>query len=86
MGVIAKLALMGIEHNLRKLVNENRLVFLKDNQVGYTPKQGMKQILTFDRMVEVFIQVGGAQNVAAAGVTTEDIKKLIIKASQKEVK
>ena len=85
MGIFSKIALMGIESNLKKLLKEKRLVFLNDKQVDYTNQEGVKREISFDDMADVFILVGGAQNVAAAGVTTEDIRKLIIKAYQKGV-
>lgn len=82
-----KQGIKGIRKKIEKAITENRLVFLGDNNVLYTDKQGKKQSMNLDQAVEVFIELGGwSRNMTTLGITNQDIVNILVEEYAKQKK
>ena len=74
---------------IRKTINdvheEGRMVFLGDNKLEYTGKQGGKHNLDFGGMADVLMQAAGWDNLVRLGVMPNEVIALI-EDKYKEVK
>ncbi len=82
-----KKGLNDIKNRIEKVVKKKRLVFLDDNLVSYTDKNGNKSEYTFDEMVNTSVKVGGwTYNMATLGINDSDIKNILVEEYNKQNK
>lgn len=85
-----KQGLKGIRKKIEKTIKQKRLVFLGDNQVLYTNKDGNKTSYDFAQAVQKFIDIGGwSRNMATLYITNQDIENILVELyaeQKKEVK
>jgi hypothetical protein len=79
--------LKGIERQIQKVIKENRLVFLGDNNILFTDKHGKKASHTFDDMVKLLIEVGKWQKqMETLGLVEQDVKDILLQEYTKQKK
>jgi len=79
--------LEGIGEQIRKVIEKKRMVFLGDDKILYTDKQGKQRELTFDKMASEAIVLGGwADQMITLGLTHQDIKDILKREYEKQKK
>lgn len=82
-----KKGLKDIEKKIRRAIESNRLIFQGDNSVLFIDKQGKKGKYTFDKLVSLFIDIGGwANKMTDLGLTHQDIKDVLMQEYEKQKK
>lgn len=76
----------GTKSTIRKLVEEERLVFLSSDRVSYTNKEGGKDSLSFKEMTALIWDKTDPGIIMLSGITEEDIKNILIEEYQKQQK
>ncbi len=74
---------MGLARTLiSKLIGEHRLVFLVDDKVSYTEKDGRHWEGSIDKLATMLMDKAGRVNMESVGISDKDIAELI-KAAKK---
>lgn len=82
-----KQGLKGIRNKIEKAIKQNRLVFLGDNHVLYTDKDGQKTTCNFAQAVQLFIDVSGWNSqMATLYITNQDIENILVELYAKQKK
>ena len=90
MEVAAKVTLHNAEKRIHEAVKNSKIIFLSDDRVTYTNRAGNLNEYTIDGLAEELYRIfdeqyqsinfyGNSPSFALIGVTTQDIKELILK-------
>lgn len=73
-----KQGLEGIRKQIEKVIKEKRLVFLGNDHVLYTDKEGVKRNYTFEQIANIAVYVGGwEQQMTTLGITVHDVVNVL---------
>lgn len=72
--------LQDIAGKIHNVIEKKRFIFLDENKVRYIEKDGTEYELTFDDVVNMFIEIGKWESqMKDLGLSVQDIKDILVK-------
>ncbi len=84
MGGASKVIRNQIRSKIEKVVKEKRLVFLDNDEVDYTDKQGVKKTISLDDMTKILVGASGEDNLSQVGITPDMVKDMLLEERNKQ--
>ena len=84
MSIASKLVEGRIKSTIKNIVKKKRLVFLDNDKVNYTDKQGVKKTISLDEMTKILVDVSGEYYLSQLGITPNMVGNMLLEERNKQ--